>query len=99
MSDTGNFPWGLDYSAFGLYLWFSASLLVGRRKEKNRSEDILRGGAFRVRDRTSYVAANISTEHFIGMVAAAYVYGICIAIGNGQHHGLQHPDLVFIRSC
>lgn len=28
---------------------------------------------------TSFIGSNISTEHFIGMVGAAYVYGICIA--------------------
>ena len=27
----------------------------------------------------SFIGANISTEHFIGMVAAAYTYGICVA--------------------
>jgi SSS family solute:Na+ symporter len=27
----------------------------------------------------SFIGSNISTEHFIGMVGAAYVYGICVA--------------------
>ncbi|MGI6459049.1 MAG: SLC5 family protein [Candidatus Hydrogenedentales bacterium] len=27
----------------------------------------------------SFVGSNISTEHFIGMIAAAYTYGICVA--------------------
>ena len=28
---------------------------------------------------TSFIGSNISTEHFIGMVGTAYVYGICVA--------------------
>jgi len=28
---------------------------------------------------SSFIAANISTEHFIGMVGAAVIYGICVA--------------------
>ena len=28
----------------------------------------------------SYVATNISSEHFIGMLGAAYIYGICISL-------------------
>lgn len=28
---------------------------------------------------SSFIGSNISTEHFIGMVGAAYVYGICVA--------------------
>ena len=27
----------------------------------------------------SFIGSNISTEHFIGMIAAAYAYGICVA--------------------
>jgi SSS family solute:Na+ symporter len=83
MSDTGKFPMGSwDYFAFGLY--FVVLCLIGwwvGRKEKNASEDYFLAGRrlpWYVIG-TSYVAANISTEHFIGMVAAAYVYGICIA--------------------
>ena len=29
----------------------------------------------------SYIAANISTEHFIGLIGAAVIYGICVATG------------------
>lgn len=28
---------------------------------------------------SSYIAANISTEHFIGLVGAAFVYGMCVS--------------------
>jgi len=31
---------------------------------------------------TSFVAANISTEQFIGMVGAAYVFGMCVAMAD-----------------
>ncbi|WP_159084089.1 SLC5 family protein [Saccharobesus litoralis] len=30
---------------------------------------------------SSYIAANISTEHFIGLVGAAFIYGIAVATG------------------
>jgi SSS family solute:Na+ symporter len=71
-----------DYFAFGSY--FVILCLIGwwvGRKEKDRSEDYFLAGRrlpWYVIG-TSYVAANISTEHFIGMVGAAYLYGICIA--------------------
>ena len=73
---------GLDYGAFALYFIILSAIgfWVGR-KEKNASEDYFLAGRrlpwYVVG--TSYVASNISTEHFIGMVGSAYVYGICIA--------------------
>ena len=55
-------------------------LFVGR-KGKQTSEDYFLAGRslpwYVVG--TSFIGSNISTEHFIGMVGAAYVYGICIA--------------------
>ncbi|MEM1061399.1 MAG: hypothetical protein AAGJ97_03615, partial [Planctomycetota bacterium] len=30
---------------------------------------------------SSYIAANISTEHFIGLIGAALIYGVCTATG------------------
>ncbi|HOZ48764.1 MAG TPA: sodium/solute symporter [Candidatus Hydrogenedentes bacterium] len=71
-----------DYFAFGLYFVVLCAIgfWVGR-KEKAASEDYFLAGRrlpwYVVG--TSFVASNISTEHFIGMVGAAYVYGICIA--------------------
>ncbi len=83
MNTADRFPMGsLDYFAFGLY--FVLLCIIGwwaGRKEKEKSEDYFLAGRqlpWYVIG-TSYIAANISTEHFIGMVAAAYVYGICIA--------------------
>lgn len=72
----------LDWLAFGSYFFFLCVIgwWVGR-KEKNASEDYFLAGRrlpWYVIG-TSYIAANISTEHFIGMVGAAYLYGICIA--------------------
>lgn len=53
---------------------------VGRTKERSSEDYFLAGrslpwyvvGA-------SFIGSNISTEHFIGMIAAAYTYGICVA--------------------
>src|SRR5512139_3960051 len=72
----------LDYLAFGAYIaglcavgfWFG-------RKEKKDSDDYFLAG------RTlpwyvvggSFIASNISSEHFIGMIGSAYVFGICVA--------------------
>ena len=79
----GEFPLsGLDYAAFGLYFAVMCGIgfWVGRR-EKNGSEEYFLAGRrlpWYVIG-MSYIASNISTEHFIGMVAAACLYGICIA--------------------
>ncbi len=71
-----------DYLAFGFY--FVALCFIGLwvgRKEKSDSGDYFLAG----RDLPwyavggSFIASNISAEHFIGMVGAAYIYGICIA--------------------
>ncbi|HPJ98597.1 MAG TPA: sodium/solute symporter [Candidatus Hydrogenedentes bacterium] len=53
---------------------------VGRTQERSSEDYFLAGrslpwyvvGA-------SFIGSNISTEHFIGMIAAAYTYGICVA--------------------
>jgi SSS family solute:Na+ symporter len=72
----------VDYLAFGAYfaLLCFTGLWVGR-KEKVTSKDYF------LADRSlpwyvvgsSFIASNISTEHFIGMIGSAYVYGICVA--------------------
>ena len=72
----------LDYAAFGAYfvVLCAVGFWVGR-KEKTDSGDYFLAG------RTlpwyvvggSFVASNISTEHFIGMIGAAYIYGISVA--------------------
>lgn len=73
----------LDYIAFGLY--FVVLCGIGfwtGRKEKTGSEDYFLAGRtlpwYVVG--TSFIASNISTEHFIGMIGAAYIFGIGIAM-------------------
>jgi SSS family solute:Na+ symporter len=68
--------------AFGAY--FIVLCVIGfwvGRKEKTNSDDYFLAG------RTlpwyvvggSFIASNISSEHFIGMIGGAFVYGICVA--------------------
>ena len=73
----------IDYASFGMYfVVLSAIGLWAGRREKKHAEDYFLAGKslpwYVVG--TSYVASNISAEHFIGMVGAAYIYGICVAI-------------------
>jgi len=73
---------GIDIAVFCSYFVVLVGLgfLVGARQKKTSEEYFLAGrrlpwyvvGA-------SFVGSNISTEHFIGMVGTAYVYGICVA--------------------
>lgn len=73
----------LDIFVFAVYV--AATCGIGYwagRKKKEQSEDYFLAG------RTlpwyvvgsSFIASNISTEHFIGMIGAAFVYGICVAM-------------------
>ncbi len=73
----------LDYTAFGLYFVVLCAIgLWTGRNEKSGADDYFLAG------RTlpwyvvgsSFIASNISTEHFIGMIGAAFVYGICVAM-------------------
>jgi len=73
----------LDYAAFAAYFVVLCAVgLYAGRKEKVDSGDYFLAG------RTlpwyvvggSFVASNISTEHFIGMIGAAYIFGITPAI-------------------
>jgi SSS family solute:Na+ symporter len=73
----------LDLIAFAAYFVVLSAIgfWVGR-KEKSGSEDYFLAG------RTlpwyvvggSFIASNISTEHFIGMIGAAFVYGVCVSM-------------------
>ncbi|KMT65574.1 SLC5 family protein [Catenovulum maritimum] len=78
----------IDWLTFGGYFLVLSLVgyLAGSRKKNEPEEDsedyFLAGrslpwyvvGA-------SYIAANISTEHFIGLVGAAFIYGISVATG------------------
>ena len=80
--DSFSLSW-IDYVAFGSYFFVlcGIGLWVGR-KEKADADDYFLAG------RTlpwyvvgsSFIASNISSEHFIGMVGAAFVYGVCVAL-------------------
>jgi len=73
---------GLDYLAFFGYfcLLMLIGYLAGRKKEQNSEDYFLAGRSLPwYVVGSSYIAANISSEQFIGMVGAAYVYGICVA--------------------
>jgi len=83
MVDAEYFSLGaLDYVAFAAF--FVALSLVGYwagRKERGSADDYFLAGRnlpwYVVGG--SFIASNISTEHFIGMIGAAYIYGICVA--------------------
>ncbi len=83
MPESAEFPLHiLDYIAFGGYFvgLCVIGFWVGRKETTNTDEYFLAG-------RTlpwyvvggSFIAANISSEHFIGMIGAAYIYGISVA--------------------
>lgn len=84
MTETSSFGLGaLDYFAIAAY--FVLLSVVGYwsgRKERGTAEDYFLAG------RTlpwyvvggSFIASNISSEHFIGMIGAAFIYGICVAV-------------------
>ena len=70
----------LDYTVFLLYFvilsfigfWF------GRKKQNKPEEYFLAGRSLPWHVvGTSFVASNISSEHFIGMIAVSFIYGIC----------------------
>jgi SSS family solute:Na+ symporter len=72
-----------DYFIFTLYIVILSGIgwWVGRKK-KEKSEDYFLAG------RTlpwyvvgsSFICSNISTEHFIGMIGAAFIYGMGVAM-------------------
>ena len=72
----------LDYIAFGAYFVVLCFIgfWVGRKEKTSPDEYFLAGRSlpwYVVGG--SFIASNISTEHFIGMIAAAYIYGIAVA--------------------
>jgi solute:Na+ symporter, SSS family len=72
----------LDYVAFfGYFILLSLIGYVAGRKKKTDAADYFLAGKslpwYIVG--SSYIAANISVEHFLGMIGAAVIYGICVA--------------------
>ena len=73
----------VDYAAFaGFFVVLSAIGYWAGRKERNSAEEYFLAGKklpwYVVGG--SFIASNISTEHFIGMIGAAVVYGVCVAM-------------------
>ncbi len=73
----------IDLAVFVLYFVLVAVLgfWVGARRRSRSAEDYFLAGRslpwYAVG--ASFIGSNISTEHFIGMIGAAYVYGLCVA--------------------
>lgn len=74
----------LDYIAFfGYFILLSfIGWWYGRKKNESSSDYFLAGRSLPwYVVGSSYIAANISTEHFIGLIGAAVIYGISVATG------------------
>ena len=84
MKDFGSFELHLlDYLAFGAY--FVVLCLIGywfgRKKQQDAADYFLAGRTLPwYVVGSSFVASNISSEHFIGMIGAAFVYGVAPAM-------------------
>jgi SSS family solute:Na+ symporter len=73
----------LDILAFGAYCLILCAIgyAFGRARKKDSADYFLAGRSLPwYVVGSSFIAANISTEHFIGMIGAAFVYGICAAM-------------------
>ena len=80
----GTLPFGFwDYFVFTSFfvLLSLVGYLAGRKERISTSDYFLAGRklpwyvvGF------SFIASNISSEHFIGMIGAAFIYGICISM-------------------
>jgi SSS family solute:Na+ symporter len=73
----------IDYWVFGGFLFALAAVgYLSGRGEQASSEDYFLAGRklpwYVVGG--SFIAANISTEHFIGMVGASYILGVSTAL-------------------
>jgi len=72
-----------DYLAFGAFFVVLSAIgyWAGRRERSNPSDYFLAGRKlpwYVVGG--SFIASNISSEHFIGMIGAAFIYGQCVAM-------------------
>ena len=84
MKGAESFPLAMwDYVAFGAYfvVLCAIGLWTGRKKKTEADDYFLAGRTLPwYVVGSSFIASNISTEHFIGMIGAAFVYGICVAM-------------------
>jgi SSS family solute:Na+ symporter len=84
MNETNGFQMRfLDYFAFGMYIIILSIIgyYFGKKKKQDSSDYFLAGRTLPwYVVGSSFIASNISTEHFIGMVGAAFIYGICVAM-------------------
>ncbi len=74
---------GIDFAAFAAFFVILSVIgyWAGRRERSTAQEYFLAGNRlpwYVVGG--SFIASNISTEHFIGMIGAAVVYGICVSL-------------------
>ncbi len=75
----------IDYAAFAsFFIILSVVGFLAGRKERESSEDYFLAGKklpwYVVGG--SFVASNISSEHFIGQIGAACMFGICVALAD-----------------
>ena len=84
MSGLDAFPLNVwDYLVFAAYfvLLSAVGLWSGRGRQASAESYFLAGRTLPwYVVGSSFIASNISSEHFIGMVGAAYIYGICVAM-------------------
>ena len=72
-----------DYVVFAAYfvVLSGVGIWAGRKKKADAEDYFLAGRSLPWWVvGTSFIGANISSEHFIGMIGAAYVFGICVAM-------------------
>lgn len=72
-----------DYLAFGAYVVIlcAIGLWSGKQRRSTSDEYFLAGRTLPwYVVGSSFVASNISTEHFVGMIGTAFIYGICVAM-------------------
>jgi SSS family solute:Na+ symporter len=84
MPDTSSLSLGLwDYVAFAsFFVVLSVIGYMAGRKERASSQEYFLAGRklpwYVVG--CSFIASNISSEHFIGMIGASFIYGVCICM-------------------
>lgn len=75
----------LDYAAFAAYfvVLCAIGLWAGRKEKADAADYFLAGKTLPwYVVGSSFIASNISSEHFIGMIGAAFLYGICLALSS-----------------